>query len=84
MHCDLKASVPVPTTIWEGGRGPTAGMLGQKVTTGLKSAREGHRQLVGRGRRWGGACGEGSPVCWTSLASPLLPGPVGQRCWEGT
>lgn len=38
-HCDLKASVPVPTTIWEGGRGPTAGMLGQKVTAwaqGLK------------------------------------------------
>lgn len=32
-HCDLKASVPVPTTIQEGGRGPTAGMLGQKVTT---------------------------------------------------
>lgn len=31
-HCGLKASVPVPTTIQEGGRGPTAGMLGQKVT----------------------------------------------------
>lgn len=32
-HCDLTASVPVPTTIWKGGRGPTAGMLGQKVTS---------------------------------------------------
>lgn len=69
-HCDLKASVPVPTTIWEGGRGPTAGMLGQKVTAWAQG--RGHRQVVG-GQSLCRVCGESSPICLTSLASPTLP-----------
>lgn len=70
-HCDLKASVPVPTTIQEGGRGPTAGMLGQKVTAWAQGHRE-HRQMVG-GQSLGGVCRESSPICLTSLASSPLP-----------
>lgn len=57
-HCDLKASVPVPTTIWEGGRGPTAGMLGQKVTAWAQGC-SGEGVDVGRvgGQAWAGVWG---------------------------
>lgn len=71
-HCDLTASVPVPTTIWKGGRGPTAGMLGQKVTSQAQRLKGGQRQMVGD-QSLGQVCGESSPICLTSLASPPLP-----------
>ena len=64
-HCDLKASVPVPTTIQEGGRGPTAGMLRQKVTTRAQRTQRGWLRQMAGGQSLGGVCEERSPVCLT-------------------
>lgn len=50
MHCDFKASVPVPATSREGSRGPTAGMLGQKVTARAQGAQgKWHNRQMGGG-----------------------------------
>lgn len=81
-HCDLKASVPVPATIREGGRGPTAGMPGQKVTTRARGHKGG--DLDGQ---WG-AWGEQPSWPGLTLASPLFtqswrPSPAVQPCWKG-
>lgn len=67
----IQASVPVPTTIREGGRGPTAGMLGaESDRPGSRAPGRWHRQTAG-GRNLGGVCRGSSPICLTSLAGPL-------------
>lgn len=56
-HCDLKASVPVPPTIQEGRRGPTAGMLGQKVTAQAQGHKGGGVDRWREVRAWVGCVG---------------------------
>lgn len=71
-HCDLKASVPVPATIQEGGRGPTAGMLGQKVTA------QAQRHKGGDIDRWWGVWGRAAPFAWPRQPGPFSPEVVPQ------
>lgn len=63
-HCDSKASVPVPATIQKGGKSPTAGMLGQKVTAWAPGYKGSGRDRWREFRAQVG-CEESSPICLT-------------------
>ena len=78
-HCDLKASVPVPTTIQEGGRGPTAGMLGQKVTARAQEHKGGGIDRWWKVRAWVGCVRRAAQFASSVLPSADASAPQGSH-----